>query len=668
MKRLLNYLPVHFVIFLILGICIQFYYKIWCFGFLHFLSVFGIILLTLFLVKSKIIKTFLSCLLFFFIGISTVYFQNKQNYTNYYQNFIDNNSTKILKINKVLKPGFYHFKFEAKVIQIDDYKTCGSVLLNLKKDTLHSGINVDDILLVKTDFLDVMPPLNPHQFDYKSYLAKKGITQQIFIDKNHFKKLVNNDISLFGLSASFRNKVQNSLKIYHFKDDELGVISALLLGQRQGVSKDLIDDYSKAGAIHILAVSGLHVGVILLILNWLFKPLEVFKNGKILKTIVVIIFLWSFAFVAGLSASVIRAVTMFTFVAFGLFFRKRNFVEFSLISSMFFLLLFKPMFLFDVGFQLSYLAVFGIVWVQPKLVQIWHPKLKIINFFWRLFTVSIAAQIGILPLSIYYFHQIPGLFLLSNLIIIPFLGAILLGGIIIILLSVLDILPQFFADFYGKIISIINSFVQWISNQEAFLFEELSLSFWMMISMYLIVFSFVLLVFKYSPKKLLFFLGSIIVVQSVLLIESKQRVSKEEFIVFHKSRYSILGERLGNQLTIYHTTNSNNHKFLNSYKVGEKVSLNYTNQLKNIYSIKNKNILIVDSLGVYNIKQLKNPIVILQQSPKINLERLIKVIKPMQIIADGSNYKSYMNLWEEVSKKENIPFYNTSKKGAFIIK
>ena len=189
-----------------------------------------------------------------------------------------------------------------------------------------------------------------------------------------------------------------------------------------------------------------------------------------------------------------------------------------------------------------------------------------------------------------------------------------------------------------------------------------------MISMYLIGFSFVLLVFKYSPKKLLFFLGSIIVLQSVLLIESKQRVSKEEFIVFHKSRYSILGERLGNQLTIYHTINSNNHKFLNSYKVGEKVSLNYTNQLKNIYSIKNKNILIVDSLGVYNIKQLKNPIVILQQSPKINLERLIKVIKPMQIIADGSNYKSYINLWEEVSKKENIPFYNTSKKGAFIIK
>ena len=382
----------------------------------------------------------------------------------------------------------------------------------------------------------------------------------------------------------------------------------------------------------------------------------------------VIIFLWSFAFVAGLSASVIRAVTMFTFVAFGLFFRKRNFVEFSLISSMFFLLLFKPMFLFDVGFQLSYLAVFGIVWVQPKLVQIWHSKLKIINFFWRLFTVSIAAQIGILPLSIYYFHQIPGLFLLSNLIIIPFLGAILLGGIIVILLSVLDILPQFFVDFYGKIITIINSFVQWISNQEAFLFEELSLSFLMMISMYLIGFSFVLLVFKYSPKKLLFFLGSIIVVQSVLLIESKQRVSKEEFIVFHKSRYSILGERLGNQLTIYHTINSNNHKFLNSYKVGEKVSLNYNNQLKNIYSIKNKNILIVDSLGVYNIKQLKNPIVILQQSPKINLERLIKVIKPMQIIADGSNYKSYINLWEEVSKKENIPFYNTSKKGAFIIK
>ena len=163
----------------------------------------------------------------------------------------------------------------------------------------------------------------------------------------------------------------------------------------------------------------MHVGIILLILSWFLKPLERLRFGKTAKTIFIIIFLWCFAFIAGLSASVVRAVTMFTFLAVGLYFGKKRVVAYSLISSLFFLLIVKPMFLFDVGFQLSYLAVFGIIWVQPKLYQVWKPKNKVLDTIWQLFTVSIAAQVGILPLSLFYFHQFPVLFFVSNLVIIP---------------------------------------------------------------------------------------------------------------------------------------------------------------------------------------------------------------------------------------------------------
>ena len=405
----------------------------------------AIISVFLVLLKSKKIITFLSFILLYLIGISAVYFNNDVHYKNYYQNYVGENSTVILKVDKVLKAGLFNDKYTVSIVQVDGVITKGKVLLNITKDSLVKPLSVDELLYVKPSFQELNAPLNPHQFNYKNYLVKQGIHQQLFLGNEQFKRIGFQGFSLQGISAKFRNLVQESLKKHHFKPDELAVINALLLGQRQDISKQLIADYSSAGAIHILAVSGLHVGIILLILNWLFKPLERLNKGRFIKTVLVVLFLWMFAFVAGLSASVVRAVTMFTFLAIGLSFRRKNIIEFSLIASMFFLLIVKPMFLFDVGFQLSYLAVFGIVWVQPLLYKLWNPKLKIVDKFWQLLTVSFAAQAGILPLSLYYFHQFPGLFWMSNLIIIPFLGAILIGGIVIIFLSLIGFLPQFIA-------------------------------------------------------------------------------------------------------------------------------------------------------------------------------------------------------------------------------
>ena len=671
MKRLLNYIPLHFLICLILGICLQFYYNIWSFSFYKLLISLAVLLSFLFIVKHKIVNTLCSWSLFFLIGVSCVYFSNDINYKNHYSNYFDINTPKLLKIKTVLKPGNYYDKYEATVVQIKDFKTIGEVLLNVRKDSINSALKVDEILYTSQVFKDLIPPLNPHQFDYKEYLAKKGIIQQVFIDSNQFKTLSIKKNSLVGLSAIFRNKIQESLKKYQFKDNEYAVINALLLGQRQDISKELINDYSRAGAIHILAVSGLHVGIILLILNWLFKPIEILKNGRYIKIVITVLLLWMFAFIAGLSASVVRAVTMFTFLAIGMSFKQKSFVEFSLISSMFILLLIKPMFLFDVGFQLSYLAVFGIVWVQPRMYKVWSPKNKIIDKFWQLTTVSVAAQVGILPLSLYYFHQFPGLFILSNLMIIPFLGVILFGGILVIILSLLGILPQIIANIYGFIIGSMNSFVSWISHQEQFLFKEISLSLSKMITLYFVIILGVYFLLKVKPKKLIYFLGAIIFLQGVVLYENYKKSSKKEFIVFHKSRYSIVGDRVGENIKIYHnldTVDINKTNIMTSYKVGENISQYYTNVFPNILQLEKQNIIIVDSLGVYELKELKNAIVLLQNSPKINLERLINTINPKQIIADGSNYKSYVTRWENTSNKLMIPFHYTGQKGYYIYK
>ena len=671
MKKLWNYLPLHFCICVIVGIYVQYNFKIWDYQFFKLGLLIAVILLFLLLVNHCLFRTLITLFLFFVLGVSSVFIQNTSNYKNYYQNYFTDNCNVILKVDKILKSDIYNYKFEAKVYQVDSIKTRGKILLNIKKDSTDLTLDVNDFIFLKPSFDDLKPPLNPYQFDYREYLRKRGILQQIFTDKYRYKVVKNENFSLFSFADSFRKTTLTSLKKNNFSKDELGVISALLLGLRKEVSKELITDYSRAGAIHILAISGLHVGIILLILNWLLKPIEYFRKGKLLKTIIIVFMLWVFAFVAGLSASVVRSVTMFTFLACGLFFQRKNIIEFSLLSSCFFLLIFNPMFLFDVGFQLSYLAVFSIVSIQPKLSNLWKPKHNILTFFWNLFTVSIAAQIGILPLSIFYFHQFPGLFLLSNLIIIPFLGFILFGGILVIFLASLNILQKLLAEFYGFVISTMNNFVVWISNQEAFLFQDISISFFKMICMYLLIFSLMIIFVRFSAKKLIFLLSCIILLQVNSVFENYQINHSKEFILFHKSRNSIVGSRIGENLSIHHNLENSKveeFSFLKSFRNNNNLKLRHVSINNNIFQLDKHRFLVVDSLGVYNLKGLENSNVILQYSPKINLERLISTLKPTIIIADGSNYKSYVANWAKTSSNNNIPFHYTGEKGAFILR
>lgn len=671
MKKIREYLPLHFTVLLILGIVIQFYTQFWYYGFTSLLILVASILLLLLIFKNRVVTTILSFGIFFFVGVSSVYFNNDRNYNNYYKKYLVKNSLVTFKVSKVLKPGTYNDKYEVEVVKIDSKSTIGYILLNVRKDSANSPLKVDELIISKAVFKELMSPLNPYQFNYKSYLAKQGMYQQLFVDSDEYKSLGYGNSSLKGLAARCRSKIQKSLLKYNFKNDELGVINALLLGQRQDISKELTTDYQKAGAIHILAVSGLHVGVILLILSFLFKPIERLKNGAFLKAFLIVLVLWAFAFIAGLSASVVRAVTMFTFLAIGLSFHKKNVVVFSLISSLFFLLIAKPMFLFDVGFQLSYLAVFGIIWIQPKLYAVWKPKFKLVDFFWQLFTVSIAAQVGVLALSIYYFQQFPTLFLLSNLVIVPCLMYILIGGVLVFLLALLNLLPQFFADIYGSVISLMNGFVSWISMQEQFLLKEISISLIMMVSIYVFIFSGVQFLIHRKAKKLLYFLLAIFILQIIFLYELKENNDQKELIIFHKSRKSVIGERIGKRLFLQHnldTLNFKNDYSLKSYRISEKIEQIHQATFNNFINFQNKNILIVDSLGVYKIKGLVKPIVVLQNSPKINLLRLLQHLDPIQIVADGSNYRSDINRWEIICAKQDVPFHYTGDKGAFILK
>ena len=670
MKKLLGYLPFHFLLFLIAGICCQFYTDYWNYGIVISACILIFLSLTAYWQRKTLFFVFITWITFFLTGMILVYENDTTNHTNYFEKNLKNTSKVILAIDKVLKPGNYHHKYVADVVQVDSKKTIGHVLLNIEKDSTPLLFHTGDLVFLKNKFQDIKSSLNPHQFNYKNYLAKQGIYQQVYATKQELLLLDQTSTSFLGFIAALRLKIQQSLQQYDFSEDELAVMNALLLGQRQEISKELSDNYSKAGAIHILAVSGLHVGIILLILSFVLKPLERVNKGKLIKLVLVILFLWFFAVLAGMSASVTRAVTMFSAIALGQFFNKRNAVEHSLIFSMFIILLWKPLFLFDVGFQLSYTAVFGIIWVQPVLYQLWKPTFFIVDKGWQLISVSVAAQLGVLPISLFYFHQFPGLFFISNLIIIPFLGVILGLGLVVLVLSYVSILPVFLEGFYGDVISILNKVVTFVARQEKFLFSEISFSVIKMIFFYLLIILGFQLFLKLNTKRCFLFLGSILAFQCVFILEKYTIAQKSELIVFHKSKNTIIGKRKGSSFEVYHSMDSlqiSSQKLLINYKVGENISSQNYHKLSNLMYYKKQVVLIIEKDGLYDIKELNSPIVVLRESPKINLQRLAEKLKPAIIIADGSNYKSYIENWKATCKNLKIPFWTTYNQGAYIL-
>ena len=670
--KILKYIPAQLVFFLVIGIILGYYLEL-SLQLINTLLIISLLSLAiLYFVSRKkgaYYFTFNTYAVFILIGIASITFKNPQLKEKNYSNYVSENINEtVLVIDDILKSNPYYDNYIAKVVAVNGNQSQGKIKLNIAKDSTRNQFAVDDKIIVFENFKEIDKPKNPYQFNYKNYLARQQVYHQMTIYDNSFIYLNKNKTSLKGLAHTFRQKINTALIKNGFKGDELAIINALLLGQRQEISKEIIENYQNAGAIHILAVSGLHVGIILLLLNFLFKPIERLKNGKVIKLILVVLFLWTFAFIAGLSASVIRAVTMFTAVAIAMATKKEISTYKTLLISIFFLLLFNPYYLFEVGFQLSYLAVFFIVWIQPQIYNLWQPKLKIIDYPWQLFTISVAAQLGVLPLSLYYFHQFPGLFFVANLLIIPFLGLILGLGILVIILSLFNILPSFLASIYEYIIYLLNDTVGWIGKQESFLFKDISFTIISAVLSYFIIIIF----FKWFETKkqplLKYVLIAIILFQSNLILEKYKTKTSSEFVVFNKPRHSVLAKRIGDDITIHHNLDSiSTNNAIKDYLIGTNSNINsIQNTIGNVHQINSQKLLVIDSIGIYEELDFKPEIIWLRNSPKINLQRLIDQIKPKKIVADASNYKSHITHWQKTSKNNNISFHYTVKDGAFI--
>lgn len=573
-----------------------------------------------------------------------------------------------LKIREVLKPTSFSERYIAEVQYIDSSYATGKLILSRNTNDSLPLLQVDDELLSSSQPTSINPPLNSYQFNYKKYLARLGVYDELKLNSNTYLKKEKTSATLMGIAANTRTHIITKLKKNGFGQEELGVIQALLLGQRNDISKEIYDDYKNAGAVHILALSGLHIGILLLVLQFLLRPLEYIPHGKKISLLVTVLLLWCFAFLAGLSASIVRACTMFSFVAYALYLNRPSNTFNILALSMFFILLFiNPNLLFQVGFQMSYAAVLAIVWIYPLLQKFWYPKLKPVRYVWQLLSVSVAAQLGVLPISLFYFHQFPGLFFISNLLIVPALGLILGMGILVIILSLVNQLPGPVAWFYNQVIYYMNGVVSWVAKQEVFIFKHISFDGVQLVLAFCIIIALILSLSKMSFKRLAFLLVSLISLQCYTIFQEIAAGRQKEVLLLHQTKNTLLLERNGKHATLFTSDTTLIANSLTDYKIEKRIENIHFDTLATSYFIHGKSVIILDSLGLYPKGKTESTYV-LTNSPKINLDRLISTTNPSQIIADGSNYTSYIKQWKATCLKRKIPFHYTGEKGFYKFK
>ncbi len=594
-----------------------------------------------------------------------------RNLMHYTYHYIPGSSIRI-SLKEELKHTGHYFRFKGEIIGVDKKKTEGDILIRISKDEMNQPLRLGVCILTSREPKEIGKALNPAAFDFREYSRKKGIYHQLSLSQEQFTTLPAEQMNVRTLALMCRGRIIKSLGDKGFTSKEFSVIEALLLGKRQDLSKETTSSYQNAGAMHLLAISGLHIGILLMILNVVLRPLERLRHGKAIKWVLLIGFLWFFAFISGLSPSVIRAATMFTVLSFGIRIGRFSQLGNYLFTALFLSLVIKPLYVFDLGFQMSYLAVSAILGISPFLKSLWNPDQKLLRYIWNLFVISISAQLGVLPLSLYHFHHFSALFFLSSIAIIPFLGIVLGMGYFMIILDFFNFLWPFYVEVYAMMITMMNHTIEILGSINTLIFKNVFFTKPLLFVSYLFIALFAFSIRNLNAKRSVALLFSGILLFAILLFEKRATQTESAFIVFHQYKQSLFLRRVGDTGILYSGSGANDGSqelsFVENYARDHfLLNLSESEQMLNFYKVGNRNIMVIDHLSIKSDFGFKPDILILINSPQINLDRILAEIRPKVIIADGSDFSSYKSLWERSCKQKGIIFHDTYRDGAFTL-
>lgn len=531
---------------------------------------------------------------------------------------------------------------------------------------------------------------NPFEFDYATYAIRNGIGHRHYLKNNnlHFIEGAKN-LNLMEWSLVIRDRLIKILETCGLKGEVLHLVSSVSLGAREDLEPEITQSFSKTGVIHVLAVSGMNVAIIFVVLDFLFKFLKQRKGGIILYMVLILSGCWGYSLITGLSASVLRAAAMFTFIVIGKSLSRHPNIYNTLAASAFVLLCFNPSLIYDVGFQLSYVAVFSIVYFHPFLYKLLYFKYWIPDQIWILLSVSIAAQIGTLPFLLHYFHQFPTWFLLANLMVIPLVTLILYLSFIVFAVAPISlILGEWMArvlDLAGQGMLFSVHFVERLPHSliNGLYPSDFSLFFAVAFAIFIVIF-----IVNKRPNALKTALVSIIILLLFNILSTYQTLSRKEVVVFNLQGKTLIALTSGKETTWLTSQNSGTIEKLNYFTVPyegyRSISKSTTIYLSDTLHLTSKNISCTGnflnfkglSLCVLNDRRLNESklrflpgtdVIILSERSLYNPAVIQKIVSKTLILESRAQIKTKERNSQFVNALDNGPIFNTTQGGAIKI-
>jgi competence protein ComEC len=559
----------------------------------------------------------------------------------------------------------------------------GTLLIAIK-DSTASRLYYGDELLIRAQYIPVDPPFNPAEFNYKKYLAHQNIYYQAFLFPGQYaviNTLTGNPIIAYSLRL--RQRLVEKLKTHMHDTAAIVVASTLILGYKADMSNDILQAYSKTGTIHVLSVSGAHVAIIYALLAIVLGFLNRYKYGKVVKALLIISLIWYYSLLTGFSPAVCRAAVMITMVIIGQTYNRYINTLNILAISAFFLLLYNPFFITDVGFQLSYLAVAGLIVFQPIVYKCFEFKNKWADKLWALCSVSIAAQVITFPLSAFYFHQFPVYFLVSNLLIILPMAVIMYTGIFYLLLPPLPFISAALGYVLEQSILIMNKVLILIEQAP---FASIG-KIWLNTAEYLLAYGIIICLFYFLFDKKPWLLKAALFMTLLIGISiSVKRVKalQDDSITFlNLKKHQGLVFKTGDSAIILTDMNTldKNYKYavqpyLDSskivhaalYNLKQNISNSFLRKGNNLIQFQNKRVLIFnkDLQSKTLLHPLKIDYLYVTGNPHTDINSINKNYVYNTLVIDGSNTNKLVNDLEQQALHQHINYHILKRNNTFI--
>jgi len=555
----------------------------------------------------------------------------------------------------------------------------GQVLIYFKKDSSNHALRYGNILLFQKPPQPIKSAGNPGSFDFQRYALFQGITHQVYLQPGEYRLLPGreeNRLKKQLLASS--DYITHVLKRYIPGEKEAGLAEALLIGYKNDLDPELVQAYANTGVVHIIAISGLHLGLIYGILLLLLKPLRRIKKLKWLHPLLIITCLWAFSLLAGAQPSVLRSALMFSCLVVGDAVGRKSAVINTLLASAFGLLCYNPYWLWDLGFQLSYAAVLSILLYMKPVYHWFYIKNKLLDYAWQMNAVTLSAQVLTLPVSIYHFHQFPVSFLFTNFIAVPLSSAILMAEILLCLLTVSPWLATLLGKLTGWGIRLMNSYVERVEDIPYAVWKSLQISTTQTICLTLLLIAGAYGLIEKSKQALRFTAVLLILFLGERTLSFFKAGRQEKIIIYQVPQHSAVDFIRGRQTFFMgDSTLRQDEKSRRFYLEPARTLFRVKEQeadflyYKPYYRFDGLNILWLDRQFRYPPLPPENrPVIdllILSGNPRLYLASLAEALQIRQVVADASVPVRKGAYWKKDCDSLGIPFFDVREKGAFVM-